>query len=87
MSRAATQVSIIVNEPRLNAAGSEQARDWWFAFWATAPTGRIHAIQATIGGCVCEVACDSLTDADTLLAVMMANGMPRSAIKIARGPR
>lgn len=79
-----TTVSIIVNEPRLNAAGSEQARDWWFAFWATAPRGRVREIQATVGGCVCEVTCDSLTDADTLLRVMMANGLPRSAVRVVR---
>lgn len=77
-------MSIIVNEPRLNAAGSRAARDWWYAFWSTAAPGRIHAVQTTIGGVVCAVTCDSLTDADTLMRVMMANGLPRSAVRITR---
>lgn len=76
--------ALIVDEPRLHDVGTPTARGWWAAFRGMCLTDRCRDLQATPTGCVREIRCRDRADADALLRTLMANGMPRSAVRITR---
>lgn len=77
-------IALIVDEPRLHAVGTPDAQGWWAEFRRIALAGRLRDIQASADGCVREIRCSDNADARHLLRVMMANGFPRSAVRIVR---
>lgn len=79
---AATYV-VEVNECRVFATTS--GAHWWTLFRLRFdPIGRITDTVVSLGGNLCEVACEDRAEADWLAEHMVRNGLPASAIRVRR---
>jgi hypothetical protein len=68
---------------------TQHGSEWWNLWRARMePLGRIEVITPSLGGDRVRVACDSPEDAAWLLSRMTGSeGIPKSAVKVARSPR
>ncbi len=77
--RVSGAAALVVNEVRVNSVG-KAARYW--AVFASRQRGRITETSVTLGGAVCEVACDDADHARWLMAHLIDQGIPASAMKV-----
>jgi hypothetical protein len=80
-----TAYVVEVDEGKVEA--TRQGVDWWMVFRARFEgSDRIRETKAAcvVGG-VAEVRCDDQEGADWLAAHMVAQGLPRTAVKVKRG--
>lgn len=76
-------VAVRVQETRVFA--TERGRDWWLAFSEVYErTDRITFVSLSLGGAVCDVACDDEEHARWLAQHMEVQGIPKSALKVIR---
>lgn len=78
--------AVQVNEAALFA--TRLGVDWWLAFRRMFDaSGRITETTISLGGSMCDVACDSTEDAQWLADQMInVHGFPKRAVKVVRWP-
>lgn len=74
--------AVQVNECAVFATG--KGLDWWLLFRGHGPESRFVIITASLGGDRVNVQCEDREHAEWLLATLLEQGVPKSALKVIR---
>ena len=74
--------AVRVNEVKIFA--TRTASEWWTLFQLRGPSFRFVTVMSSIAGELVDVACDDREHAEWLMADMIEQGIPRSALKVIR---
>ena len=86
MNAAPTTAALRVNEVMVNCYAPREASGWWALFRAHGPASRFTTVTASIPGDLVDVACDDAEHAELLRDLLIEHGIPRTAIKLIKGP-
>jgi hypothetical protein len=71
-----------VNEIAALTYTTREAANWWALYRARGPVERFTIVKSYIPGDVVDVACDDRQDAEWLRNHLIAQGIPKSALKV-----
>jgi hypothetical protein len=71
-----------VNEVAVNCYSHREAANWWALYRARSPVERFTTVTAAIPGDLVDVACEDGADAEWLRDLLIARGIPRTALKV-----
>ena len=74
--------AVRVEEIRVATYSSRAAADWWTLFRLRGPAERFTTVTPGFPGDVVDVACDDRADAEWLLGHMVAQGIPKAALRV-----
>ena len=75
--------AVRVEETRVLA--TQRGTEWWDDFYRLHHrSGRITIVSHSLGGMVCDVACDDVEHANWLVAHMESEGIPKAGLKVLR---
>ena len=72
--------AVRVNEVKIFA--TRTGAEWWTLFRMGGPSFRFTTVMSSIAGGLVDVACDDREHAEWLMAGMVEQGIPRSALKV-----